>query len=529
MRRFLLAIIILVGAAVTVKAEDVYYLDSDKGKDSNSGVSASSALKTLWKASSLKLNSGDRLRIKRGTRLKGSLRIEADGTQDDPIVIEAYGQGDAPVIDATGFLAGVHLTNSHYVTVKDLEITADGGEARKGFSKIKRYGVYIQATGDGTTGHVTLKNLFIHDIYSSEGSKHEGRNPTTYVGTAIAIQGSVNKSTDFLVEDCRIERTGFKAIELRSIQQVQILNNRMKDIGGPAIQPGRVEDLIVRGNVVDASGSYVDPRMHGRGSGIWPWPCKRVLIEKNKFMHARGKADSCGVHIDFNCSDVIVQYNLSYDNEGGFVEILGNNHNCAYRYNVSINDGWRVKKENGAHQEGKVLWTSGFVGGGNKKAGPFNSYIYNNTIYVDKSIRSCFSIAPTTRGLLVANNIFHIVGETVNVLGDQDKRIDKLVKQIPGAVVKNNVYLHASVLPAKMPFKDTNMIIGDAQFVNPGGSDPADYIPGNIKLIKDKGISIQRLAGDDIGLRIGLKVEKDFMGNLIKRTPDIGAFEMHDN
>lgn len=504
----------------------IYYLDSDNGMDSNNGLSAEKAWKSLSKANSVEFKAGDTLRIKRGSRFLGSLSFEITAKADQPFVVEAFGEGPIPVIDARGFLAGVHIRNSHHVVVKDLEITADGGKPRDGSDQRKRYGVYVQAEDGRATSHITLKNLFIHDIYPAVGSSHEGRNSTTYRGTAVAIYGDKKTSTDFLVENCRIERTGFKAIDMKRIQQVEVLNNHMKDIGGPAIQPGWVDDLVVRGNIVDGSGSYIDPRMHARGSGIWPWSSNRILIEKNRFMHARGKADSCGIHIDFNCSDVVVQYNLSYDNEGGFIEILGNNYNCAYRYNISINDGARVKKRDGAHQEGKVLWTSGYIGRGQKKAGPFNSYIYNNTIYVGENSRSCFSISPTTKGLLIANNIFHIMGRTVNVSGDQDKRVDKQVARIPRTRVQNNVYLSESVLPANLPIKEMNMIIGNPQFVNPGGLEAEDYIPGNVALIKDKGIRIPKLKGDSIGLKMGLEVTKDFLGNPIQRQPDIGAIEI---
>ena len=65
-------------------------------------------------------------------------------------------------------------------------------------------------------------------------------------------------------------------------------------------------------------------------------------------MYANGPADSAGCHIDFNCDNVIVQYNLSVSNAGGFIEILGNNYNCSYRYNVSVNDGHRIKGKNNA-------------------------------------------------------------------------------------------------------------------------------------------------------------------------------------
>jgi hypothetical protein len=379
----------------------------------------------------------------------------------------------------------------------------------------------------GATSHVTLEDLTIYKIYPEMGAEHEGHNSTTFMGTAISIEGRKDEvSSNFIVRNCRIALTGFKAINLNWVNDVEVLDNHMKDIGGPAIQPGNVKDLVVRGNVVDGSGSSVDERMHMRGSGIWPWSCERVLIERNKFMHARGGGDSCGIHIDFNCRDVVVQYNLSHDNEGGFVEILGNNHNCAYRYNISINDGFREKGRTGAFQEGKILWMSGFVGSKKEKQGPYNSYIYNNTIYVKPGSRSRFSISPTTDGLLVANNIFHIMGMTEDVLGDQDSKLIKRGANAKRLWVQNNLYYHDAVLPVSLPIKDSNPVMGDARFKKPGGAMAENYIPRNVALIKDKGIEIPLLEGDDVGLRIGFKVEEDFFGNPIIGRPDLGAVEL---
>jgi hypothetical protein len=507
-------------------AARIFHVDPVSGKDTNDGASAASAWKSLQRASAFPFQAGDSLLLKRGSRFADTLELTVQATAEKPFAIGAYGEGAPPVIDSRGFLAGVHLLDSHHVTVRNLEITSDGGPARDRRSHSLRYGVYLQTSKGATSSHITLENLTIHAIFPAKGVDSDGRKPTTHKGTAIAIHGSrETTSTGFVVKNCRISRTGFKAIELRSIEQAQVLDNRMKDIGGPAIQPGRVNDLLVRGNVVDGSGSSVDPRMHGRGSGIWPWTCERVLIEENKFMHARGKADSCGVHIDFNCRDVVVQYNLSHDNEGGFIEILGNNHNCAYRYNISINDGARQKKK-GAHQEGKILWTSGYVGRGMKKHGPYNSYIYNNTIYVGPDSRSCFSVSSTTEGLLIANNMFHIMGRTENVLGDQDARRDKSAERIPRSIMRNNLFLRESILPPGFPLKDTTMLVGDPKFANPGSEWPKGYVPTNIGLIKDRGITIPKLPGDEIGLRLGLEVKQDFFGNPITGKPDLGAIEV---
>jgi hypothetical protein len=512
------------GFCTAVQARD-FHVDSRRGSDSKDGKSAASAWQSLAKANSFGFRPGDRLLLKCGSRFKGGLKLKLHGTAEKPIVIEPYGEGPDPVIDAQGHMAGVHLLGSRHVVVRGLEITADGGKTVTG-RKDRRFGVYVQGVY-GYTSHITIEDLTIYKIFPEVGTEHEGQNDTTFIGTAISIEGRREEvSSDFIVRNCRIALTGFKAINLRFIRNVQVLDNRMKDIGGPAIQPGNVQDLVVRGNTVDGSGSDKDKRMHMRGSGIWPWSCERVLIEKNRFMHARGKGDSCGIHIDFNCRDVVVQYNLSMDNEGGFVEILGNNHNCAYRYNISVNDGFRVKGKNHAHQEGKILWLSGFVGSKKEKNGPYNSYIYNNTIYVKPGSRSCFSIASTTDGLLVANNIFHILGKTEDVIGDQDSRLIRRGAKAKRLWVENNLYFSGAILPPSLPFRDSSPVVGDPRFRKPGGTYPENYIPRNAALIKDKGITVQQLEGDDVGLRMGLEVQEDFFGRPITGKPDMGAIEL---
>lgn len=522
--RFSLAPLLL---APLVLTGSTFYIDVKNGSDDQDGLSQQEPWKTLAAAQKIELRPGDRLLLRRGMEHRGSLIVSADGTIDAPVIIDGYGEGPPPVINAAGYRAGIEIRSARNLTVRGLEIVADGGMQRDGQDPRFRYGVLVGLEEGEQVSHLSLENLHIHHVFPDMPTPKDGRNPTTYVGTAISVLGrEANEVTDLLIQNCRIERTGFKAIELKHVRRASILGNTMKEIGGPAIQPSIVEDLLVSGNVVEGSGSSVDVRMHGRGSGIWPWTSRRVLIERNRFMHARGKADSCGIHIDFNCSEVTVQYNFSYDNEGGFIEILGNCTNSIYRYNISVNDGARVKGREGAHQEGKVIWTSGYVGRGRERVGPFDSYLYNNTVYVGENTRSCFSIAHTTDGLLIANNIFHIMGKTENVLGDQDRRENTFARQIPRVDVGNNLYLHRSVLPPGLPFVDRTGIYGDPEFANPGGAEPADYVPRNAALIRDRGLVVHPLLGSASLLPEKLTVTEDFMGQSIVGSPDIGAIEL---
>jgi len=530
MKRVYFFFLIFFAGLVLEAGAVTYYLDSKKGNDSYSGLSSQKAWKTLKKASSQKYGPGDHLLLKAGSRFRGKLNLDAVGKKSRPVTVDRYGSDSSlPVIDAEGYLAGIHLVDPEYVEIRNLEITADAGETREWKAKKNRYGVYAETEKKDICGQIHLKNLFIHDIFASIEVKQahtSGKKDTSNQGMGIFFSARKEGGTfkDILIQGCRIERTGHTGIKLkgvkgRRISGIRIMGNHLKDIGGPGMVPSTSQNILVRSNIVDCSGSSADKRMHSRGSGIWPWSCSNVLIEKNQFMHARGKNDSCGTHIDFNCQDVVVQYNLSVDNEGGFVQILGNNFNCAYRYNISINDGFRVPPKKWSGARGNIYKVSGYVGKKNPQKGPFNSYIYNNTVFVKKGIPFHFDVYPSAEGLLIVNNIFYLPGQ---------ERPEKKIKQVKvrNLVYQNNIYNRSSILKNFLPLKDSGPLILDPRFRNPGGLKPQDYFPANTKGIKDRGIRIQKIPGDPVGLRIGLAETKDVFGNPIRGLPGIGAIEL---
>lgn len=527
----------------TVPTARNYYVNPLIGKSMNAGTLEEPFL-NLEHVSRLQLNPGDSILVAAGTVINGSLILKnVNGTAELPVVISSYqGQKNTEshaTIDAKGYSNGILLENCSHVRIEELNVTADGG----GLSDVSdktgmRCGVLVKTSEQGTFGNIILNRLSIENVFFEEEGFQRGAkevhsaNGTEHYGWGIRF---INETADAIlknltVEDCDIRNVSHTGIKFtgqkENIQNVTVNGNKIMETGGPGLQFSNVLGGKVNHNWVSHSGNTSDSRKWGRGSGLWTWGCTDFIIEHNQFLHANGPGDSAGCHIDFNCRDIIVQYNFSANNAGGFIEILGNNHNCAYRYNISVNDGFRIKGENGAFQEGKILWTSGFVGKDNEKNGPFNSYIYNNTIYVKEESRSCFSISPTTSGLLIANNIFHILGETVNVSGDQDSRAINENQTAKNVVLKNNLYTHENVFPASLLIRDNNPIIGDPEFENAGVMDARDYIPRNVDLIRDKGLHIEKLPGDPIGLRIGLDVRSDYFGNPVKRQPDMGAIEL---
>jgi len=147
--------------------------------------------------------------------------------------------------------------------------------------------------------------------------------------------------------------------------------------------------------------------MIGRGSAVWNWYSINTIIQNNQALKIRGVLDSHGIHVDHRNVDTFIQYNYMEDCEGGFVEILGGNETSVYRFNISVNDGWRSNPNwvNSNH----TIWLSDNIGGqdGYKSQ---NSYIYNNTVVINRSsnpYRTAIDIqANNTR---IFNNIFYSI------------------------------------------------------------------------------------------------------------------------
>ncbi len=89
-------------------AQAVTYYISQNGNDNNSGTSASSPWKTIQRLQQVMYGygPGDQILFERGGIYSGTVDIPGSGTASNPIVVGAYGTGDAPIISG-----GVPVTN----------------------------------------------------------------------------------------------------------------------------------------------------------------------------------------------------------------------------------------------------------------------------------------------------------------------------------------------------------------------------------------------------------------------------------
>ncbi|MBB3699848.1 right-handed parallel beta-helix repeat-containing protein [Flammeovirga yaeyamensis] len=520
-----------------------YYINPEKGMKGNSGESMDKPLKSLFEIRKLRLKPGDQVLLANGYIFKGSLCLEGlGGTSNKRIVISNYVSPEKavkqlPLIDAKGEEQGIFLGDCSYITISNIRVKANGGKMPEGKSPM-RCGVLVKSNTSGKYSGIKLVNLTITDVFLMEKGHQRGKkeaftpNGTQGYGWGIRVLNTIEGSRmeDLIVKECTIQNVAHTGIKVNgkknTIKNLVIANNKVTKTGGPGIQMSGILDGHIYHNIVNFSGDKNDSRKWGRGSGLWTWNCDRVLIEHNQFRNAKGPADSAGCHIDFNCSNVIVQYNISENNAGGFCEILGNNYNCAYRYNVSINDGYRVKQKGVASQEGKIFWLSGFNGKDKKHKGPYNSYFYNNTIYVKEGITPKIAVNRAAKGVLIANNIFCFEESGKQVLGDQYKPEVAGEVLVENIIFKNNLYLKAENWPIETPIQDEAPIIGNPRFKNNEGKTINDFVPKNRNLVKGRAIQIKAIPEDKKGLYLGFEMEKDILGRSIIGTADLGAIQL---
>lgn len=540
--RKILFIYMLVLVAWTCPATgQTIYIDPIDGVDTNDGGSPTLAKQSLEGIRDMTFREGAKILLRAGSVVKGTLELRGvKGTLEQPVTISSYWEGvpahfQPALIDGAGYLSAICLDDCSHITVSKLRLTANGGGFKREVDRKEamRVGLLVRSVNEPIMEHIHLNEVEIFDVFSENtGYVRDPKDSFTANGTQSYGYGirfiSLNPAQlikNISVNKCLITRmshTGIKVTARRlNISAIDITDNQVLAVGGPGMQFSQTAQCYIARNTVHRSGCPDDSRSWKRGSGMWMYGSDGFLIEHNRFTNANGPNDSAGAHIDCNNKNIVLQYNLSANNAGGFVEILGNSSNCCYRYNVSVNDGWRVAKKRGggglkAANNGEIIWLAGYMGDAPNR-GPYNSYIYNNTIYVDSTMSAGYFFQQSIEGVLIANNIFNIVGSC-----QSHSRTPGKVDQ-GDVMIRNNLFCRQDNWPVEETIKDTNPLYGEARFVNPGGLNIVDYIPTNRKLIRKKGIRIEKLAGDDIGVKIGLEVSADILGNPVGTIPDLGA------
>jgi hypothetical protein len=324
-----------------------YYIDSSLGNDNYSGISATRPWRSLTNVNDGIFTDGDKILLRSGDYWIGCLALNGSGSAKAPIIVGSYGIGAKPRITAQGnFLATLFLSNTSFITVKDLDISNRGREPQP-----KLTGVTIEERNFGTARSIVLQHLNVHDVTGSE-LKAEGG------GAGIECDCIGDKRpTRFdglVIEKCCLSRTDRNGIIINGSYartswfpclNVIVRHNYVDDIGGDGIVPIGCDGALIEHNILKGARM----RTPDYAAGIWPWSCDNTIVQYNDVSGVKGTNDGEAFDSDWNCTNSVFQYNYSHNNDGGFMLICDDgtqwppyytgNRGTIIRYNVSVNDG----------------------------------------------------------------------------------------------------------------------------------------------------------------------------------------------
>lgn len=344
----------------------VYYVDPDNGSDSNTGTSEAQPYQSLAHVSSLTLEPGDSILLKRGAvfPMNDTLTPQGSGTEEAPITIGAYGDENAarPIIQADKQYSGTSsdldfreekaspigiFGYSHYV-IQDVHVKSE-----------KTMGIHIELDLGSEEGRsavmedFTIRNVTASDCkwdaypnaYPNAGGIRIGR----LKGDQIYTPGYVK---DVLIEDCYIKDCN---------DGISSKGNHIDDPRYP-----RNENIVVRNCFLDEIS----------GNGITAWGTNNALFERNRYLNGHGTrygsvamwgsqaknlviqyneisecmdstVDGDAFDLDWGSEEHLIQYNYAHDNYGGLILEMawsqggasGPTRNNIVRYNVARNNG----------------------------------------------------------------------------------------------------------------------------------------------------------------------------------------------
>ena len=521
-------------------AQNQYYLSSSTGNDNNNG-SQTQPWKTLSKISNTTLGPGDTVYFKKGDTFRGHYVVNGSGTEQSPITFTAYGTGNQPVISGSDhddgggdYREAILVENEDNMIFEDLEIQNHRTTSRSNVGDLVSFGIQVISSSAGTKNNFTFRDMTFKNVYGLYWVDPSNQSEFN----AFEVSGLTFKSSwggiinNVVVEDSyftdlqrigiHIKNTSGKTSDKRNTNIV-VRRNEFFQIGGTCVLPIRTENCLIENNIFNQPGAKTNDKMIGRGSAVWNWYSINTIVQYNQAINAKGILDSHGIHVDHSNIDTFIQYNLMQDCEGGFVEILGGNQRAVYRFNISINDGWRVNPNwtNSDH----TIWLNDKIGGQSGHPS-YDSYIYNNTIVINKSGNDAFDTAIDINGqnTRIFNNIIYAVNGSG--IGNQQGNYND-----PNLMMTNNLFFGN----IRNNFKtiDANRIEVDPQFYDEDRADQYGFQIGASSQAIDAGAAY---AGDyahpaiPVGAStIFANVEEyptvDFFGHSLSgdSTPNIGA------
>ena len=440
-----------------------YFVDC--GAAASGDGSESGPWRSLAAVNEHSFEAGESVLFRRGRTCEGSLNPRGSGTPGAPVVINSYGSGTLPVIDAGGNEYAIKLANQSYWEIRNIETS--GGT---------RYGIF--ATVDaGVSEHLHLQNIVVHDVYGDPPDSkntglvvmsptHDEENTTRARFNDVVLDNvtayNTNQWAGILVGTGTAADGWASNVELRS-SNVTVRNSTVHDTYGDGIVLFAVNNGLIEHSVAYRTG--LEPAQTiGTPNAIWTWSCMNCTVQYNEAFdnHSPG-VDGGAFDIDWGSTNTIVQYNYGHQNAAYCIAIFGaaglTTTNSIVRYNICAFNGVEADRQN---KEIEIAtWDGGTIDG---------LQIYNNTIHTRHGVfNSDFYSGGFTGSLprFFKNNFVYVDTETAGEEGP-------LFEEIEGLERDYNLYIYLDSRRASGEANSVHMgpqfelTVGDAAAQEPG-------------------------------------------------------------
>ena len=364
-----------------------YYV-SVSGDDNNPGTQTK-PFKTIDKVNRLELKSGDSVYFKAGEIFYGSLLLNmgSQGAKLHPVMISSYGNGHA-TIDARDS-TGVTLYKCSFLKLSHISLHGSGRKT----GNVKN-GLYILDSDNIVVDDLDISGFQKSGlmIYSSQQVEAKRVSAHDNGSAGITVEGPYTKteSKNIRIIDCRAENNPGDPTNLTNHS-------------GNGIVVGNCRNVLID-HCTATNNGWDMPRIGNGPVGIWAYEADSVIIQhclsyKNKT--SKGGADGGGFDLDGGVTNSVIQYCMSYGNQGSgycIFQYWGATawYNNIFRFNISENDGTVSDS-----QAGLYIWNSS-----NDEKQFHDCEVYGNIIYNSKVAAISFSEKSESKGIRMYNNIF---------------------------------------------------------------------------------------------------------------------------
>src|SRR5262245_59667019 len=308
------------GSVRAVPGAQTYYV-SPSGNDAANGSTKKTAWRTLSRVAQQRFIAGDRLLLEGGVVHQGSIALDPSNSAGN-FEIGSYGSGRA-IIEA-GNHSGIVIKNLNGIKISSLVIRGNGGTTDNDDILAQKNGILIISQADAPPAETIRYSDF--RIYHVEVSKFEGTGLEIYGFSVTALRKA--RVSNVVVHDNAREgiTVGADDIWSRPNEDIYIGHSlAYHNHGTPGLWHHTGSGIVIAGvtrGMIEyceqyENGDLSDASYTGGPVGIWAWDSDQVTIQFCKSHHMGTRNwDGGGYDFDIITSNSVMQYNVSWENQG---------------------------------------------------------------------------------------------------------------------------------------------------------------------------------------------------------------------